>query len=97
MAESMTRRQTLKSAWADYWADDETRPPINHYFECGFDAAWDALMAEIRPLVADLRTLAEFDRGDLRPSMEDEIRAHFKAVNRLRALVREVEGQKLCR
>ena len=91
MAESISRRQMLKAAWADYWSDQEDRPPINHYFECGFDAAWDALMAEIRPLVEDLRTLAEFDRGDIRASMEDEIRAHLKAVKRLRERVREGE------
>lgn len=82
----MTRRQTLKSAWADYWADDETRPPINHYFECGFDAAWDALMAEIRPLVADLRTVSDLDEAD-----KSALWGHSLAVLELRKRVRDGE------
>ena len=85
----MTRRQTLKSAWADYWADDETRPPINHYFECGFDAAWDALMAEIRPLVADLKLASEYDpRDSIGQQVSDRLK-RADAVERLRELARE--------
>jgi hypothetical protein len=80
----MTRRQTLKSAWADYWADDETRPPINHYFECGFDAAWDALLSEIGPLVAELRKPSELKQSGVTVRLH-----HLDAIKLLRELTQE--------
>ena len=99
MAESISRRQMLKAAWADYWSDQEDRPPINHYFECGFDAAWDALLNEIRPLVADMHSYADLDDADDLAQFGNcecgecgqKIRLHNAAIKRLRELVREGE------
>ena len=89
MAESVSRRAILKSAWAEYWNDDEARPPINHYFECGFDAAWDALMDEIRSLVADLKLASEYNANDSIGQQVSDRLKHADAVERLRKLVRE--------
>ena len=86
MTESLNRREVLKAAWAEYWADDETQPPINHYFESGFDAAWDALLSEIaQPIKNNLLTLCV-------PSMTDVESLHNDAIDRLRELVKDLEG-----
>jgi hypothetical protein len=76
----MTRREAMLKAWYD-WNVDEGESFVgqpNYYFEDGFNAAWDMLMAEIRPLVDSL----------------DEIRSvtdHEATVERLRELIRETE------
>ena len=58
----------------------------DHIDELSARFAWEALMAEIRPLVADLRT-----SNALRQSDMNEITNHRKAVIRLRELVQEGE------
>ena len=84
-----TSCEALEKAWAER---KELPVPMNMFgtaaanwmgFECGFNAAWDALMAEIRPLVADLRIMNPVEYSSDAP--------HNAAVERLRELVREGE------
>ena len=62
----------------------------DHIDELSARFAWEALMAEIRPLVADLRTNVEIGQHFLsnKPWL-NEAQADAKAVERLRELVRE--------
>ena len=87
MAESVSRRAALEKAWAER---KELPVPMNMLgtaaanwmgFECGFNAAWDALMAEIRPLVAELRIMNPVEYSTDGP--------HNAATERLRELARE--------
>ena len=92
----MSRRKALEKAWAER---KELPVPMNmlgtaaaHWigFESGFNAAWGALLAEIRPLVADLYTISPISSHPIHaPDYEDH--AHNAAVKRLRELVREAE------
>lgn len=78
MAESLTRRDALKSAWVEWNDGEDDVTAINYQFEAGFSAAWDALIAEIGPLTEFIRT--------------GVTSSHDHAVQRLRDLVRELEG-----
>lgn len=57
-------------------------------FNYGFHEGWDALMAEIRPLAADLYTTSPISGHPIH-APDDKDLAHNVAVNRLRELVRE--------
>ena len=71
----MNRRDALEKALAEF---DHLRTGTPDYaFEDGFNAAWDALLSEIRPLVDTV--LSAHPQGD----------AHYEASKRLRELVRE--------
>ena len=88
----MNRRQTLQKAWLDrsyreVIIDPNTiNPSYERGFANGFNDAWGALMNEIRPLVADLRSYQELKRRGEASDIFD----HKLAVNRLRALVQKV-------
>jgi hypothetical protein len=82
MAKSMTREEALENAWAKCAPQsapmDTIVPAVARWagFHMGFRSGWEALMAEIRPLVNSL----------------DEIRSvvdHEATVERLRDLVRD--------
>ena len=80
MAKSV-KRGALKDAWIEWNDGEDDGSPINYQFEAGFDAAWDALLAEIGPLVNDLKPMHLMD-----------FKEHIHAVERLRELVREGDG-----
>lgn len=75
MAESVIRRKFLMKACLP-----------DRRFTNGFNAGWDALMAEIKPLVANVLTFGEIKRALIPARVR-----HLEAVERLRALVREGE------
>ena len=91
----MSRRKALEKAWVER---KELPVPMNMLgtaaanwmgFECGFNAAWDALMAEIRPLVADLKLASEYNANDSIGQQVSDRLKHADAVERLRKLVQE--------
>ena len=81
----MNHRQALQKAWYDRSCKEGSLNIINPSYECGyvdgFNDAWDLLMAEIGPLVAELHT---------KPFFHDaHTSRHNYSVERLRELVRE--------
>ena len=81
----MNREKGLIDAWdacMEPESDDERTTP-HPLFASAFNAGWDALMSEIRPLVADLRIMNPVEYSSDAP--------HNAAVERLRELVREGE------
>ena len=81
----MNREKGLIDAWdacMEPESDDERTTP-HPLFASAFNAGWDALMSEIRPLVADLRIMNPVEYSSDTP--------HNAAVERLRELVREGE------
>ena len=94
MAESVNRRESLAKAWAEYTSQDGDPmtdaivPTVSHRagFVAGYNAAWAALLSEIRPLVDSLSHVAVTPRIPLAAMREE---AHNAAVKRLRELVRE--------
>ena len=88
MAESVIRREFLMKAWVDWCGkyDDSFIGLPDRRFTNGFNAGWDALMAEIKPLVANVLTFGEIKRALIPARVR-----HLEAVERLRALVREGE------
>ena len=86
------REEARKQQWA-LWRDRlDYQPTHTSAWHDGFNAAWEALMAEFRPLITDLRTNAEIGQHFLsnKPWL-NEAQADAKAVERLRELVREGE------
>ena len=87
----MNHRQALQKAWYDRSCKEGgfvNLNIINPSYECGyvdgFNDAWDLLMAEIGPLVAELHT---------KPFFHDaHTSRHNYSVERLRELVREGGG-----
>ena len=82
-------RQALQKAWYEQTKGyvHPTNPAYESGFIEGFNAAWDALMAEIGPLVADLRTerdlaVVETHTAKLNARME-----HTKSIRLLRELI----------
>lgn len=99
MAESVSRREeVLIRAWDDFREGtgvpeaymDSPGTDKDCQFYVGFNAAWDALLAEIRSLVADLRTHTEISQRQIsgEPWLSAAT-ADAKAIKRLRELVRE--------
>ena len=84
----MTRREirekSLQSMIEAMRVQGDALVPRIYWFEHGFDAAWDALLNEIRPLVADVLTF-----GEIKSSSTLVRVRHLEAVERLRDLVRE--------
>ena len=81
----MNREKGLIDAWdacMEPESDDERTTP-HPLFASAFNAGWDALMSEIRPLVADLRIMNPVEYSSDAP--------HNAAVERLRELAREGE------
>jgi hypothetical protein len=88
MAESVSRRDALQKAWPEK-TEGYAHPISPNYesgFSEGFDAAWEMLMADIRPLVANLRTNKQWDQCTMTEVVNNDM-----AIKRLRALVREGE------
>ena len=84
------REKSLQSMIEAVRVQGDALVPRIYWFEHGFDAAWEALMAEFRPLITDLRTNAEIGQHFLRNEpWLNEAQADAKAVERLRELVRE--------
>ncbi len=89
----MNRREALKKAWAKLPRNFLIWPPPSNY-EAGFNTGWDALLSEIRPLVADLRTHTEISQRQISgESWLSAATADAKAIKRLRELVREVSDE----
>ena len=84
MAESLSREEVAGIEWARWRESLDYQSTHASAWHDGFNAAWGALMDEIRPLVADLRTNSALRQSDM-----NEIINHRKAVIRLRELVRE--------
>lgn len=83
----MTREEALVKAWDDWHAhiDADDRPaPVNPAFNHWFGAGWDAVIAEIRPLVNDILM-----PGRLWNASGAQTDKHCRALERLRELVRE--------
>ena len=81
----MNREKGLMDAWdacMEPESDDERTTP-HPLFASAFNAGWDALMSEIRPLVTDLRIMNPVEYSSDAP--------HNAAVERLRELAREGE------
>ena len=86
----MNREKGLIDAWdacMEPESDDERTTP-HPLFASAFNAGWDALMSEIRPLVADLYTLSPISSHPIH-APDDKDLAHNATVKRLRDLVRE--------
>ena len=86
----MTRREirekSLQSMIEAMRVQGDALVPRIYWFEHGFDAAWDAMVDEIRLLVADLLEIHELKRGGVVVRCR-----HNATVKRLRELVREGE------
>ena len=81
----MNRQTEKQKAWDDWHSDldpDDIPERPDMSFDVGFDAAWDAIMLEIRPLVANLYTanLMNMNTADFKNNA---------AVRRLRELTRD--------
>ena len=85
MAESVKRRETMLKAWREWNVDESASFAC---FDAGFNAAWDALLSEIRPLVEYLGHVAVTHHLPLATMREE---GHNMAIERLRELVREGE------
>ena len=88
MAESVNHRKALDTAWERYRATSEhdVYSPVP---TIEFEAGYDALLNEIRPLVADLKLTSEYDHRDSIGQQVSERLKHADAVKRLRELVLE--------
>ncbi len=91
----MNRHEELQKAWTT-WNDggdnsDDTRYEVG--FEVGFISAWDALLAEIRPLVNALVTEREILLKVGHVKAQQAKFDHTAAIKRLRELVREVDAR----
>lgn len=98
----MNCREALEKAWTEcpgLPVPTNTVPPATAHwagFESGFNAAWDVLLSEIRPLVADLSTVVIADQRTIDDLLSgsrvipdaEKIERSIAAVARLRELVR---------
>lgn len=67
----------------------DLNPYVYHFAKAMYRKGRSARMAEIRPLVADLKLASEYDHRDSIGQQVSERLKHADAVKRLRELVRE--------
>jgi hypothetical protein len=84
----MTREESRKQQWTMWREHLEMQPTHSSAWHCGFNAAWDALLSEIGPLVDCLGHVSVTHHIPLATIREE---GHNMAVERLRELVQEGE------